>query len=134
MVSDYFATTDGSESKLEVINTSFPGLPVVHNILKYPPYRRAFIKTIDGSCYEIDANKYPFGRLPDTISVTALHSTTPSPHTILYPDYAEPCCDVTCFAGYPALSVTTTTPSPVQKIFGSPVTPLDIDPSRYKLK
>lgn len=134
LVSDYFATADGSESDVEIISTTFPGTVGFHNILKYPPYRRAFIKTIDGSCYEIDANKYPYGRLPDTITVRAIHSTTPSPHTILYPDYAEPCCDVTCFAGYPALSVTTTTPSPVQKIFGSPITPQDIDTSKYKLK
>lgn len=134
LVSEYFATADGSESDIEIINTTFPGTVGVHNILKYPPYRRAFIKTIDGSCYEIDPNKYPYGRLPDTINVRAIHSTTPSPHTILYPDYAEPCCDVTCFAGYPALSVTTTTPSPVQKIFGSPITPQDIDTSKYKLK
>lgn len=132
LVSDYFATADGSESKLETINVSFPGLPVVHNILKYPPYRRAFIKTIDGSCYEIDANKFPYGRLPDTVTVSVCHSTTPSPHSILYPLYAEPCPDVVCFAGYPALSVTTTTPSTVQKIIGNATNASDIMPARLK--
>ena len=113
------ATEDGKESEKEDISVDFPAIQGVHYILKFYPFRRAFIRTIDGSCYEIDPNKCAGERLPDTVVVTAYHSTTPSPHTIIRPHYTEPSPDNVCFAGYPALSVTTTTPTQIQKLTGA---------------
>lgn len=119
IVPKQMATKDGTESEKEDISVDFPAIQGVHNILKFYPFRRAFIRTIDGSCYEIDPNKCAGERLPDTVVVTAYHSTTPSPHTIIRPHYTEPSPDNVCFSGYPALSVTTTTPTPIQKLTGS---------------
>lgn len=119
LVPTQMATYNGTESEKETISVDFPAIQGVHNILKFYPFRRAFIKTIDGSCYEIDPNKCAGERLPDTVVITANHSTTPSPHTILVPHYSEASCDNVCFAGYPALSVTTTTPTQIQKLVGA---------------
>lgn len=119
LVPKQMATEDGTNSDLEMLAVNFPAISGVHNILKYYPYRRAFIKTIDGSCYELDPNKFSGERLPDTVGATVCHSMTPSPHSIITPHYAEPTLDVVCFAGYPALSVTTTTPTQIQKVMSN---------------
>ena len=119
LVPKQMATKDGTNSDLEMLAVNFPAINGVHNILKYYPFRRAFIKTIDGSCYELDPNKFSGERLPDTVGATVCHSMTPSPHSIITPNYAEPTLDVVCFAGYPALSVTTTTPTQIQKVMSN---------------
>lgn len=119
LVPKQMSTEDGTSSDLEMLAVNFPAINGVHNILKYYPYRRAFIKTIDGSCYELDPNKFSGERLPDTVGATVCHSMTPSPHSIITPHYAEPTLDVVCFAGYPALSVTTTTPTQIQKVMSN---------------
>lgn len=119
LVPKQMATKNGTSSDLEILAVNFPAINGVHNILKYYPFRRAFIKTIDGSCYELDPNKFSGERLPDTVGATVCHSMTPSPHSIITPHYAEPTLDVVCFAGYPALSVTTTTPTQIQKVMSN---------------
>ena len=119
LVPKQMATKNGTNSDIEMLAVNFPAINGVHNILKYYPFRRAFIKTIDGSCYELDPNKFSGERLPDTVGATVCHSITPSPHSIITPHYAEPTLDVVCFAGYPALSVTTTTPTQIQKVMSN---------------
>lgn len=104
IVSQYFTTTDGTNSQLENLTLLNPTSVAPHNRLNYWPYTRAFIETIDGQRVEIDYRRYGDNKLPSTILVGVFHSMLPSPSSTLVPIYPQDsCADCLVFNSYPTM-------------------------------
>lgn len=104
IVSEYFSTKDGGHSAIENLNVANPPSTQAHNRLNFYPYKRAFIKTVDGQAVELDYKKYSNNRLPDTIQCYVYHSTLPQPTSVIVPRYYPLTVDdVIVFNSYPTM-------------------------------
>lgn len=104
IVSEYFSTEDGGESATGSLTLGNPTSSQVHNRLNYYPYKRAFMKTVDGQSVELDYKKYADNKLPSTLFVTVRHSTLPQPTSVLIPNYPfADTEDLIVFSAYPTM-------------------------------
>lgn len=78
-----FATEDGSYSTGELLTLATPDHGL-HGRLNYFPYKRAFVKTIDGQCVEFEQSQMVDSCLGNMVSVGINHSTTPAPHSVIF--------------------------------------------------
>lgn len=126
IVQEYFATNDGGESKMESLTLGNTSSSQVHNRLNYYPYKRAFIKTIDGQSVEFDYKKFADNKLPATLFVSVYHSTLPQPTSTLvinYPFFDTD--DVIVFSAYPTMDFVGKNITPVTQLSDASVKALD---------
>lgn len=113
----HFATEDGGYSTGELLNLPTPDHGL-HGRLNYYPYKRAFLKTIDGQCVEFNQSEMNNSCLGTNVTVGCNHSTTPTPHTILFMQgYKNSIgANFLVFSSYPHMDITGKTPTIWDKI------------------
>lgn len=113
----HFATDDGGFSTGELLNLPTPDHGL-HGRLNYYPYKRAFLKTIDGQCAEFNQSEMVDSCLGNNVIVGCNHSTTPTPHTILFMQgYKNSIgANFLVFSAYPHMDITGKTPTIWDKI------------------
>lgn len=107
IVTGDFTTENGGESARKFLNLATPKLGK-HGRLNYYPYRRAFIRSIDGQCVELTAKNYVDDVLPDEIQASVFNSITPTPHSYCVPFYTKGTffTDMIVFNAYPSMDIT----------------------------
>lgn len=117
IVSDFFDSSDGGSSQDEIITAPCPLASGLHGRLNYYPYRRAFIRTIDGQNIELNPNRFSDLKLPASISCDVKHSMTPQPNSCIIPRYAiAGIDDFVLFTAYPTMDITGKNISPVSHL------------------
>lgn len=112
-----FATEDGGNSTGELLNLPTPDHGL-HGRLNYYPYKRAFVKTIDGQCEEFKQSEMINSCLGNNVTVGVNHSTTPTPHSILFMQgYKNGVSgNYLVFSAYPHMDITGKVPTIWDKI------------------
>lgn len=117
IVSDFFDSSDGGKSQDENINAPCPLASGLHGRLNYFPYRRAFIRTIDGQNIELNVNRFQDFKIPQSVVCDVYHSMTPQPNSCIVPRYAvSGIDDYVLFSAYPSLDITGKNISPVSHL------------------
>lgn len=117
VVSEYFATENGTSSEEEILQLANPSTTQIHKRLDYYPYKRAFLTTLDGQQIEFDYKKYFSDKLPENLVVNVTHSTLPSPTTTLAIDYPGlSMTDVIVFNAYPSMDFVGKNITPVTQL------------------
>lgn len=120
VLSHYFTTQNGTYSQQEDVNCYFPEISGVHARLKYFPYVRGFIKTLDGQQVEVDQKKLPNYRIVSPFHCTVNHSTVPTPTSCIMPDYENgQQADCVIFNQYPTVDMAGKNVTPVQQLITS---------------
>ena len=113
----HFSTEDGGYSTGELLNLPTPDHGL-HGRLNYYPYKRAFLKTIDGQCIEFNQAEMNNSCLGGSVTVGVNHSTTPAPHSILFMQgYKNSIgANYLVFSAYPHMDITGRVPTIWDKI------------------
>lgn len=112
-----FATENGGNSTGELLNLPTPDHGL-HGRLNYYPYKRAFLKTIDGQCVEFKQSDMIDSCLGTSVKVGVNHSTTPTPHSILFMQGYKNSINSNyiIFSAYPCMDITGKIPTLWEKI------------------
>lgn len=116
----HFSTEDGGYSTGELLNLATPDHGL-HGRLNYYPYKRAFLKTIDGQCVEFKQSEMNNSCLGQNVVVGVNHSTTPTPHSILFMQGYKNSIgsNFIVFSAYPHMDITGKVPTIWEKIGGN---------------
>lgn len=117
VVTSDFSTENGGHSKRKFLNLSTPKLGK-HGRLNYFPYRRVFLRSVDGQCIEIQAKNYTKNVLPDEVQVSVFNSTTPTPHSYAVPFYDKGAnfTDMIVFSSFPSMDITGKNITPISQL------------------
>lgn len=117
IVSSFFDSSDGGKSQDENINAPCPLASGLHGRLNYYPYRRAFIRTIDGQNIELNPNRFRDFKIPQSVVCDVFHSMTPQPNSCIVPRYTiAGIDDFILFSAYPTMDMTGKNISPVSHL------------------
>lgn len=109
LVSSYFASGNGGRSQPEELELATPKLSGVHNRLNFPPYRTAYVWTIDGGYTEFSPTNFSSNMLPDSVRVVIDHSIVPEPQSNIRLVYDQAIMQYISFTGYATMSIDTAT-------------------------